>query len=509
MKSPLAVLRLFALLALAPAALHAADAVAPVTPDASPEARALLQLLHDISGRSTFTGQHNYPNVHGRNSVFAARTIGKTPVIWGTDLGFAKDGDTDSYLGRPDIVQEAIAQHRRGAIVALCWHAVPPTADEPVTFRPLPGADPDRLASVQGQLTDAQFQAVLTPGTDLYNHWCEQVDRIAGFLQQLQNAHVPVLWRPYHEMNGTWFWWGGRTEGKYTTAALYCQMFDRLVNHHQLRNLVWVWSVDRVHGPAMAHAKYFPGLDRVDVLALDVYGNDFAPAYYDSLVELAHGKPLALAEVGNPPSPEVLAQQPRWTYYMTWAGMVRNTTPEAYAALLGDPRILNLDDARYADVTAAYRAACGLPRVDPAPLPPDFSGLWVLNEAASQLGRFGAAGAPAHLEISDHGDALTIRSVRVVEYADNQVAEETVRLDGSESKSEFMNAPRVTTAHRSADGGTITMESTIHFPWGPPGSTATETSTWSLRDGGRVLAIERTAVSPAGRQETTQLFDKR
>ena len=198
-----------ALLTFSPAALFGEAGVAkPVTPGASPEAVALLQLLYDISGNHILTGQHNYPNTKSRNSEFASRYIGKTPVIFGSDWGHAKAGDSDSYLARPDIVQEAIRQHERGSIVALCWHAVPPTANEPITFRQLPNSDPKALSSVQGKLLDEQFRDVLTPGTALYNHWCAQVDAVAVFLKQLQDAHVPVLWRPYHEMNGDWFWWG-------------------------------------------------------------------------------------------------------------------------------------------------------------------------------------------------------------------------------------------------------------------------------------------------------------
>ena len=187
-----------ALLACSPA-LNAEGAVAkPVTPQASPEATALLQVLYDISGRYTLTGQHNFPNTKSRNSQFAARYIGKTPAIFGTDWGHAKAGDSDSYLARPDIVQEAIRQHQLGSLVTICWHAVPPTADEPITFRQLPGSDPKALKSVQGKLLDEQFKDVLTPGTALYIKWCSQVDEIAVFLKQLQDAHVPVLWRPYH-----------------------------------------------------------------------------------------------------------------------------------------------------------------------------------------------------------------------------------------------------------------------------------------------------------------------
>src|SRR5580658_10031510 len=384
------------LLACAPA-LRADDTVAkPVTPNASTEATALLQLLYDISGKYTLTGQHNFPNTKSRNSQFAAKYIGKTPIIFGSDWGHARAGDSDSYLARPDIVQEAIRQHQMGSIVALCWHAVPPTTDEPTTFRPLPGSDPKMLKSVSGQLLDDQFRDVLTPGTPLYEHWCKQVDVIAGYLQQLQDAHVPVLWRPYHEMNGDWFWWGGRT-GEYSTIALYRQIFDRLVNYHHLNNLIWVWSMDRPSTPERAHARYFPGSQYVDVLALDVYGSDFNKAYYDSLVSLSQGKPLALAEVGTPPTPEILEQQPLWTYYMTWAGMVRNTPRKQYEALMSDPRVLNLEDPAYAAATGNYRKACALPALHFEPRAADFTGTWVLDEDRSELGRMGAGSAPARM----------------------------------------------------------------------------------------------------------------
>ncbi len=490
------------------AAGNGSSAVQPVTPNASPEVRAVLQMLQDLSGRYTLTGQHNFPNTRNRNSEFAAKYLGKTPAIFASDWGFAKADDTDSYLARPDIVQEAIRQYRRGALVEMCWHAVPPTADEPVTFRPLPGADPNRLASVQGRLTDEQFQEVLTPGTALYQHWCAQVDAIAVFLQQLQDAHVPVLWRPYHEMNGDWFWWGGRP-GEHGTAALYRQLFDRLVNQHHLTNLIWIWSMDRVHDPSMEHAKYFPGLAYVDVLALDVYQNDFARSYYDSLVALAQGKPLALSEVGSPPPPEILQQQPRWVYYGTWTGMVRNTSRKDYAALMHDPRILSLEDPAYWSVMAPVRQASGLPPLHFDPVPADFSGSWVLDETRSALGGMGASFSPARLDVIQHGNELTIRTTRILEYADDQVTEEKLTLDGAESQSVFMNSPRVTTARLSADGRQLNLDSTVSLAWGPPGAKMTVKDTWSLSEGGDVLTIQRSANSFLGQQNTTLVFERR
>lgn len=486
----------------------ATAAVEPVTPNAMPEARALLQLLYDISGRYTLTGQHNYPNIRDRNTRFASRYIGETPVVFSTDFGFAKPGDTDSYLARPDIVQECIRQHRLGSLITICWHAVPPTANEPITFRKLPNSDPKALASVQGQLLDEQFKDLLTPGTPLYDHWCAQVDAIAIYLKQLQDARVPVLWRPYHEMNGDWFWWGGRT-GEYSTERLYRQIFDRLVNHHQLKNLLWVWSMDRVTKPEMAHEKYFPGLQYVDVLGLDVYRNDFAQKYYDSLEKLSGGKPLTLAEVGNPPPLEILQAQPRWTYYVVWAGMVRNVTRKQYDALMQGDHYLNLEDAAYSQVSAGYRRAVGFEPVSDLPRRVNFTGTWLLDEERSDFGRGGASSAPTKLEISQTDTSLHLRSTRVLEFIDDQLTEESLALDGTESKSEFMNSPRVTTAALSDGDRALKLHSTISLNWGAPGSKIVTDETWTLLDRGRFLSIHRVAQSPSGQQESTLIYERR
>jgi mannan endo-1,4-beta-mannosidase len=477
----------------------------PVTPNASPEARALLQFLYDISGKHTLTGQHNNPNSKARNTEFAAKYLGNTPVIWGSDFGFERAGNSDSYLARPGIVKQALAQHELGNIIALCWHAVPPTADEPVTFRPLPNSDPKHLASVQGKLQDDQFRDVLTPGTALYDHWCAQVDAIAGFLKQLEAAHVPVLWRPYHEMNGDWFWWGGRA-GQYSTAALYRQIFDRFVNHHHLTNLVWVWNVDRPSQPGREFEKYFPGIQYLDVVALDVYGSDFKQSYYDGLAALAQGKPLALAEVGNPPMPEIMEKQPKWAYYMTWAGMVRNTPWKQYEALFADKRFLWLEDPAYEKASESYRRACAMAPLHFVPRPADFSGTWVFDEDRSSLGRMGAMGAPASLEVSQSGKDLSIKTTRIVEYDDDQVTVQKLTLDGAESKSELMNSPQVTTARLSEAGDELHLDSTVAFVWG---SKMTISDVWTLTEAGRHLKIHRHLTSPRGEQNIDLVFDRK
>jgi mannan endo-1,4-beta-mannosidase len=331
------------------------NSVRPVTPNASPEAVALLKYIHGISGKHTLTGQHNYPDTKDTSTRQAAAAWGKTPAVFGQDFGFAAPGDKDAVAARPDIIAEVKRQYASGAIITLCWHAVRPTEDEPVTFR----------GSVQGKLTDEEWNELITPETRLNQRWCDQVDVIAGYLKQLRDAHVPVLWRPYHEMNGDWFWWGGR-RGERGTTVLYRQLFDRLANHHQLNNLVWIWSVDRPSTPERQFVDFFPGRNYFDIASLDVYHGDFSPAYYRDLLKLAGGKPVALAEVGPPPTLDVLEKQPEWTWWMLWAGMVERGTnaSNAMQTLVNNPRSLSLDDPEYVKGIAPIRAASGL-----APLP--------------------------------------------------------------------------------------------------------------------------------------------
>ncbi len=316
----------------------------PVNPHATPEAKALLGYIQSISGQAIITGQHNYPNDGSRWTDLAYDLTGKYPGLFGQDFGFSGGDDKDSVLSRPAMIEEAERQYRNGAVIALTWHEVRPTDDEPVGFRD----------SVQAHLTDYEWKELLTPGSPLNNRWCAQVDVVAGYLRQLREAHVPVLFRAYHEMNGNWFWWGGRP-GKDGSAQLYRMIYDRFVNVHHLDNLVWVWNVNAPSVNAGTIGDYYPGAQFADVVTMDIYG-EFKQSYYTGMIELAAGKPIALAEVGGMPSPAVLEQQPGWTYFMTWSEFIdiANTLDHANA-VYHSPRALTREDPRLAEPMAAIR----------------------------------------------------------------------------------------------------------------------------------------------------------
>jgi mannan endo-1,4-beta-mannosidase len=214
------------------------------------------------------------------------------------------------------------------------WHAVRPTEEEPVTFDG---------SICNGMLSGDDWRDLLTEGTTTHTRWLRQVDVIAQYLKQLRDASVPVLWRPYHEMNGTWFWWGGR-EGPDGYAALYRQLYQRLVQVHHLDNLIWVWNANAPREDAAAYSGFYPGHDVVDILAADVYANDYRQSHHDQLRELAAGRPIALGEVGVIPTPEVLAAQSHWSWFMIWTNfLTRDNTPGEIRRLFESARVSHRD----------------------------------------------------------------------------------------------------------------------------------------------------------------------
>jgi mannan endo-1,4-beta-mannosidase len=298
--------------ALQPARPAAPQPCVPVNPNATEEAKNLLQRICDITGTGILTGQHNFPNQRNRDTEAIHATTGKYPAIWGSDFGFTNLEDQDAVTHRDLMIEEAKRQYAAGSIIYLCWHMLRPTEDEPGQ----PGASWG--GSVQAKLTDDQWLELITSDSPLHQRWEQYMDTAAGYLKQLQDAHIPVLWRPMHENNGTFFWWGGRP-GQYGTAQLFREVYNRMVNVHHLNNLVWVWNQN---GPAPGGEFYsfYPGAKYADIVSYDNY-SALDGRYYHEILTIANGKPIGLGEVGSPPPPELLMAQPKWAFYMTWAGM--------------------------------------------------------------------------------------------------------------------------------------------------------------------------------------------
>ena len=306
----------------------------PINPNVSVAARRLLDYLYSLPAGRILTGQHNFPATISRYSERAEAITGHAPAIWGQDFGFAADGDKDSIHARDAIIAEAIRQHEAGSIITLMWHSVRPTEDEPGVFE----------GNVIAEISKQAYAELVTPGTAVHAHWLAQVDTVAEYLKRLQGANVPVLWRPYHEMNGNWFWWGKKRGSRF--VELWRQLYQRFTEYHRLNNLLWVWNTNAPnHKNVAAYKKMFPGHAFVDVLATDIYRNDYQQRFHDDLLKLAQGKPIALGEVGQMPTPEIVAQQPNWRWFMTWTDQLEtHNSPERVRAIYQSSCAVNRDD---------------------------------------------------------------------------------------------------------------------------------------------------------------------
>lgn len=290
---------------------------APVNPNISTEARRLLSYIYSIKGKQIISGQHSYPYQPNRHIDSVKAITGKQPALWGND--FIWSGTQDKGQ---DIVNEAIKKYKEGRIICLMWHQGRPIDNPPYGWK----------ESVQAKLTDEQWNELVTPNTELNKRWLKQIDQVAVWLKQLQDAKVPVLWRPYHEMNGVWFWWGNK-RGKNGLSKLWRMMYDRYTNYHKLNNLIWVWGAngprDLPEDEAFAYKYFYPGANYVDILGTDIYNADYEQKDYNELLALAKGKPIALTEVGELPKPVILKYQPEWVWFMVWGDWLWTHNPRS------------------------------------------------------------------------------------------------------------------------------------------------------------------------------------
>lgn len=178
-----------------------------------------------------------------------------------------------------------------------------------------------------------------------YSKWKSELDNTAVALKQLQNAGVTVLWRPLHEMNGNWFWWGNdKTNPTNTTSykKLWQSMFDYYTNTWGLNNLLWVYSVSPSWDNSVT--AFYPGSNYVDIVGMDIYSDTLKPykaSDYTALKNL--GKPMAMTESG--PSREdglwdtktitnaIRSYYPDFSYFLEWHSWKNSNGSNAKIAL--------------------------------------------------------------------------------------------------------------------------------------------------------------------------------
>jgi hypothetical protein len=217
---------------------------------------------------------------------------GKYPAIRGFDYG-----DVSGVSDR------AIAWWRAGGIPMIGYHIGAPNAAD----------------TYEGSQVYVNINLVLTAGTNENRVFLQRLDKAAYELQKLKNANVAVIWRPFHEAGGTWFWWS--KEGGAQYKRLWNYMYNYYTNTKGLNNLIWMEGFN-----GNPDGSFYVGKNVVDIAGADTYASygdyNAQQAMYSATRNVVGGTiPIALHENGPIPDPDYLQSTgARWVLFNTWHG---------------------------------------------------------------------------------------------------------------------------------------------------------------------------------------------
>ena len=278
--------------------------------NATEATKKLLNFLEETAGRKIITGQHTQTNPM-EEIDYIREVTGAEPLLLGFELlSYSpnidyEDSDedclTEVYENRGTVETALDWAKNTNGIVTLTFH----------WFSPIGGRD----KSFYSKNTDFDAEKILMENTPERDAFYRDMDVIAEQLRKFQEADVSVLWRPFHEAEGDWFWWGAK--GPVVASKLYCMMFEYYTNVLHLDNLLWVWNCPI--------REAYPGDAYVDVISVDIYlekyeKTDYYKEYKNLVNQTSSNKVAALAEIGYLPDIALLEQSHvPWAYYMTWS----------------------------------------------------------------------------------------------------------------------------------------------------------------------------------------------
>ncbi|WP_083930197.1 glycosyl hydrolase [Paenibacillus sanguinis] len=246
--------------------------------DATAETRSLFAFLNETRGKAVLFGHQHDTTVsfagkdaQGRVISDVKNSVGDYPAVFGWDTlsldgleappGVAGDYEA-SRIGLSSAMKQA---YEMGGIVTLSTH--------PYNFAT--GGSFNDTGNSEGAVKSVAARVL--PGGDLNSDFQKYLNRIASFANQLkddQGKLIPVLFRPFHEQNGNWFWWGSATTTTSEYKELYRYTVEYLRDVKHVHNLLYVFSPNgSFNGNEEEYLKTYPGDSYVDILGMDQYDN--------------------------------------------------------------------------------------------------------------------------------------------------------------------------------------------------------------------------------------------
>ena len=279
-----------------------------VNPNATDRAKRLMSYLADSYGNVILAGQYSDKGLLAQESGVIYMTTGKYPAVLGLDMmdyspSRVLHGSTSSA------VEHAVVCDEHGGIVTFCWHW-----NAPEKYLKPKGT---WYRAFYTEETDINLKKIMDGGDpEGYDLLMSDIDDIDEQLKRLQDADVPILWRPLHEASGGWFWWGASGAEPY--KKLWVTLYERLTYTHGLNNLIWLWNGQS--------KDWYPGDGYVDIIGEDIYPGErvYASQIQRFLEAAAYTDPpkmVVLSENGCLFDPDLAARDgAMWGFFATWGG---------------------------------------------------------------------------------------------------------------------------------------------------------------------------------------------
>jgi len=309
----------------------------PCDKRATTETRELYYSMQRLQGAGILFGHHDDTGYgvnwkyEGDSSDVKAVT-GTYPAVYGWDLSKIEHDSTRDINGFPFAVQKERVKeaYERGGINSYCWHM-----DNPADGK-------------TARDTSRRTVADIIPGGAFHDVYVQYLDKAASYLNDLKGnkgEHIPILFRPFHELTGNWFWWCKNTSSPEEFKTLWRFTIDYMRKTKKLHNLLIVFSVADFDSEA-DFMKRYPGDDYVDFIGFDNYCFANTAVYAKNLgkrlalldvIAAKHHKLACLAETGylNIPQPDwwtsvllPIISKYKTSYMLIW----RNAGMEQYYA---------------------------------------------------------------------------------------------------------------------------------------------------------------------------------
>lgn len=239
----------------------------PIDSKATKETVALFKNLQMLSKNHTLFGHHNATEYgHGwsgdedRSDVKSV--CGSHPAVIGVDFnGIAGIPAEQAEQNKPRLRKNVVDTYNRGGVTSASWHF-----SNPVSGGGFYWNDTISLPAVK----------YIIPGGEAHEKYKQILDGLGEWAKTLKGSDgklVPVIFRPFHEFDGGWFWWGATHCTKDEFKSLWRFTASYLRDSLDVHNFLYAFSPDNKFNSENEYLERYPGDEWVDMVGMDNYGD--------------------------------------------------------------------------------------------------------------------------------------------------------------------------------------------------------------------------------------------